>query len=128
MWTSIIFSAVIMFVFDDREAIQIPTVVFFPPASWWIGEWQKCSASCGSSGQTGRTVLCVQAVSVDEQKALPSRECEHVPKPPSLSSCNTHLACPADWTAGDWSKVSLEQFYLQNPSFILNPKPKFSQV
>lgn len=78
---------------------------------WWIGEWQKCSASCGRSGQTKRTVLCIQAVSAEEQKALPSRECEHVPKPASLSSCNTHIPCPADWTAGNWSKVSLDQHY-----------------
>lgn len=78
---------------------------------WWIGEWQKCSASCGVSGQTKRTVLCIQAVSAEEQKALPSRECEHVPKPASLSSCSTHIPCPADWTAGNWSKVSLDQHY-----------------
>lgn len=73
---------------------------------WWVGEWQKCSASCGSTGQTKRTVLCIQAVSVEEQKALQSSECEHIPKPESLSSCNTHIPCPADWTAGGWSKVS----------------------
>uniref|UniRef100_A0A674MB76 ADAM metallopeptidase with thrombospondin type 1 motif 7 n=1 Tax=Takifugu rubripes TaxID=31033 RepID=A0A674MB76_TAKRU len=81
------------------------------PAVWWIGKWQKCSASCGGLGQTKRTVLCIQAVSAEEQKALPSRECEHVPKPASLSSCNTHIPCPADWTAGNWSKVSLDQHY-----------------
>ncbi|KAM9366951.1 A disintegrin and metalloproteinase with thrombospondin motifs 7 [Symphorus nematophorus] len=77
------------------------------PAIWWAGEWQKCSASCGSSGQTKRTVLCIQAVSVEEQKALQPSECEHMPKPESLSSCNTHIPCPADWTTGSWSKCSL---------------------
>ncbi|TKS69568.1 disintegrin and metalloproteinase with thrombospondin motifs 7 [Collichthys lucidus] len=77
------------------------------PAIWWVGEWQKCSASCGSTGQTKRTVLCIQAVSVEEQKALQSSECEHIPKPESLSSCNTHIPCPADWTAGGWSKCSV---------------------
>ncbi|XP_042347431.1 A disintegrin and metalloproteinase with thrombospondin motifs 7 [Plectropomus leopardus] len=77
------------------------------PAIWWVGEWQKCSASCGSSGQTKRTVLCIQAVSTEEQKALQPRECEHIPKPESLSSCNTHIPCPADWTTGNWSKCSL---------------------
>lgn len=91
-------------------------IYILPPptcARWWIGEWQKCSASCGSSGQTQRTVLCIRAVSVDEQEALPSTECEHVPKPASLSSCNTHITCPADWSIGSWSKVSLEQHYEQ---------------
>uniref|UniRef100_A0AAX7UHM9 Peptidase M12B domain-containing protein n=1 Tax=Astatotilapia calliptera TaxID=8154 RepID=A0AAX7UHM9_ASTCA len=77
------------------------------PAIWWVGEWQKCSASCGSSGQTKRTVLCIQALSAEEQKALEPSNCEHIPKPESLSSCNTHIPCPADWTTGSWSKCSL---------------------
>nr|XP_019955083.1 PREDICTED: A disintegrin and metalloproteinase with thrombospondin motifs 7 [Paralichthys olivaceus] len=77
------------------------------PATWWVGEWQKCSASCGSSGLAKRTVLCIQAVSVEEQKALQPSECEHMSKPESLSSCNTDIPCPADWTAGSWSKCSL---------------------
>ncbi|XP_074477851.1 A disintegrin and metalloproteinase with thrombospondin motifs 7 isoform X1 [Sebastes fasciatus] len=77
------------------------------PAIWWVGEWQKCSASCGSSGLTKRTVLCIQAVSAEEQKALQPSECEHIPIPESLSSCNTHIPCPADWTTGNWSKCSL---------------------
>uniref|UniRef100_A0AAX7TGV9 ADAM metallopeptidase with thrombospondin type 1 motif 7 n=1 Tax=Astatotilapia calliptera TaxID=8154 RepID=A0AAX7TGV9_ASTCA len=79
------------------------------PAIWWVGEWQKCSASCGSSGQTKRTVLCIQALSAEEQKALEPSNCEHIPKPESLSSCNTHIPCPADWTTGSWSKVSVGQ-------------------
>uniref|UniRef100_A0A3B4YUI4 ADAM metallopeptidase with thrombospondin type 1 motif 7 n=1 Tax=Seriola lalandi dorsalis TaxID=1841481 RepID=A0A3B4YUI4_SERLL len=77
------------------------------PAIWWVGEWQKCSASCGSSGLAKRTVLCIQAVSVEEQEALQPGECEHMPKPESLSSCNTHIPCPADWSTGSWSKCSL---------------------
>ncbi|KAM9408259.1 A disintegrin and metalloproteinase with thrombospondin motifs 7 [Pholidichthys leucotaenia] len=77
------------------------------PAIWWVGEWQKCSASCGSSGLTKRTVICIQAVSVDEQKALESSDCQHIPKPQSLSSCNTHIPCPAEWITGSWSKCSL---------------------
>nr|XP_020461516.1 A disintegrin and metalloproteinase with thrombospondin motifs 7-like [Monopterus albus] len=77
------------------------------PAKWWVGEWQKCSATCGSLGLTKRTVLCIQAVSVEEQKALQPTECKHIPEPESLSSCNTHIPCPADWTTGSWSKCSL---------------------
>ncbi|XP_028257428.1 A disintegrin and metalloproteinase with thrombospondin motifs 7 [Parambassis ranga] len=77
------------------------------PAIWWVGEWQKCSASCGSSGLAKRTVLCIQAVGVDEQQAVESIDCEHMPKPESVSSCNTHIPCPADWVAGNWSKCSL---------------------
>ncbi|XP_040896315.1 A disintegrin and metalloproteinase with thrombospondin motifs 7 [Toxotes jaculatrix] len=77
------------------------------PAIWWVGEWQTCSASCGSSGLAKRTVLCIQAVSVEEQRALQPSECEHMPKPESLSSCNTHIPCPSDWATGSWSKCSL---------------------
>ncbi|XP_039992619.1 A disintegrin and metalloproteinase with thrombospondin motifs 7 isoform X2 [Xiphias gladius] len=77
------------------------------PAIWWVGEWQKCTASCGSSGLAKRTVLCIQAVSAEEQKALQPSECEHIPKPESLSSCNTDIPCPADWITGSWSKCSL---------------------
>lgn len=77
------------------------------PAIWWAGEWQKCSASCGSLGQTKRTVLCIQAISTEEQKALQPSDCEHMPKPESVSSCNTHIPCPADWSTGSWSKCSL---------------------
>lgn len=79
--------------------------------SWWVGEWQKCSASCGGSGQTKRTVLCIQAVSAEEQKALPPKDCEHVPKPESVLSCNTHIPCPANWTTGGWSKVRPREVY-----------------
>lgn len=45
-------------------------------------------------------------MSAEEQKALQPKDCEHVPKPESVLSCNTHIPCPANWTAGGWSKVS----------------------
>ncbi|XP_044000424.1 A disintegrin and metalloproteinase with thrombospondin motifs 12 isoform X1 [Gambusia affinis] len=77
------------------------------PAIWWVGDWHKCSASCGSLGQAKRTVLCVQAVSAEEQEALDPSDCKHIPKPESTSACNTHIPCPADWNAGSWSKCSV---------------------
>lgn len=73
---------------------------------WWVGDWHKCSASCGSLGQAKRTVLCVRAVGAEEQEALDPRDCKHIPKPESTSACNTHIPCPANWNAGSWSKVS----------------------
>uniref|UniRef100_A0A8C8A0R7 ADAM metallopeptidase with thrombospondin type 1 motif 7 n=1 Tax=Oryzias sinensis TaxID=183150 RepID=A0A8C8A0R7_9TELE len=76
------------------------------PATWWVGDWQKCSASCGSLGLTKRTVLCIQAVSAEEQKALEPSLCAHIPKPESISSCSTLMPCPADWNTGRWSKCS----------------------
>uniref|UniRef100_A0A3Q2G4F6 A disintegrin and metalloproteinase with thrombospondin motifs 7-like n=1 Tax=Cyprinodon variegatus TaxID=28743 RepID=A0A3Q2G4F6_CYPVA len=77
------------------------------PAIWWVGEWHKCSASCGSLGQAIRTVLCIQAVSAEEQKALDPSDCNHIPRPESVSVCNIHIPCPADWSTGSWSKCSV---------------------
>ncbi|XP_028999405.1 A disintegrin and metalloproteinase with thrombospondin motifs 7 isoform X2 [Betta splendens] len=77
------------------------------PALWWVGEWQRCSASCGAAGVAVRTVLCVRALSVDEQRTLTPSDCGHVPRPEALSSCNTQVRCPSDWAAGGWSKCSL---------------------
>ncbi|XP_037550345.1 A disintegrin and metalloproteinase with thrombospondin motifs 7 [Nematolebias whitei] len=76
------------------------------PATWWVGDWQKCSASCGSLGLAKRIVLCIQAVSADRQKALHPSNCEHLPKPESISACNTHTPCQADWVTGSWSMCS----------------------
>ncbi|XP_046898004.1 A disintegrin and metalloproteinase with thrombospondin motifs 7 isoform X5 [Hypomesus transpacificus] len=77
------------------------------PAIWWVGEWQKCSALCGSLGLAKRTVLCIQAVGLEEQRALQPSQCQHMPKPVSVAPCNTHILCPADWTEGNWSECSL---------------------
>ncbi|MED6282740.1 hypothetical protein CHARACLAT_001472 [Characodon lateralis] len=76
------------------------------PAIWWVGNWNKCSASCGSLGQAVRTVLCIHAVDAEEQEALDPSDCKHIPKPESISACNTHIPCPADWNTGSWSKCS----------------------
>uniref|UniRef100_A0A8C5CU49 A disintegrin and metalloproteinase with thrombospondin motifs 7-like n=1 Tax=Gadus morhua TaxID=8049 RepID=A0A8C5CU49_GADMO len=77
------------------------------PPTWWAGEWQKCSSSCGLSGLTKRTVLCIQAVDLEERQALQHTECKHMAKPESVTSCNTHVPCPADWISGSWADCSL---------------------
>ncbi|MFT7816604.1 A disintegrin and metalloproteinase with thrombospondin motifs 7-like [Arapaima gigas] len=77
------------------------------PAIWWVGDWQKCSSSCGESGLARRTVLCIQSVGLEEQKALHPSECQHMPRPESVIPCNRNLSCPADWIAGNWSQCSV---------------------
>uniref|UniRef100_A0A8K9UHX3 Peptidase M12B domain-containing protein n=1 Tax=Oncorhynchus mykiss TaxID=8022 RepID=A0A8K9UHX3_ONCMY len=77
------------------------------PAIWWVGEWQKCSATCGEKGLAKRTVLCIQAVGLEENRALQPSECHHIPRPESAAPCNTHVPCPADWSTGNWSECSL---------------------
>uniref|UniRef100_A0AAZ3R6Y8 Peptidase M12B domain-containing protein n=1 Tax=Oncorhynchus tshawytscha TaxID=74940 RepID=A0AAZ3R6Y8_ONCTS len=77
------------------------------PAIWWVGEWQKCSATCGEKGLAKRTVLCIQAVGLEENRALQPSECHHIPRPESAAPCNAHVPCPADWSTGNWSECSL---------------------
>ncbi|XP_028561283.2 A disintegrin and metalloproteinase with thrombospondin motifs 7 [Podarcis muralis] len=77
------------------------------PARWWAGEWQACSATCGDTGLTKRTVLCIQSVALDEQRALQASKCQHLSKPDATAPCNREVLCPARWLAGNWSKCSV---------------------
>nr|XP_058916802.1 A disintegrin and metalloproteinase with thrombospondin motifs 12 isoform X2 [Kogia breviceps] len=77
------------------------------PPRWWTGEWETCSATCGPHGEKKRTVLCIQTVGSDEQQALPARDCQHLLKPKTLTSCNRDILCPSDWTVGNWSECSV---------------------
>ncbi|NWT01868.1 ATS7 metalloproteinase, partial [Mionectes macconnelli] len=76
------------------------------PARWWVGEWQQCSASCGSSGLMKRTVLCIQSVGLDEQRALQPADCQHLPKPDATTPCHRDVPCPSQWAVGNWSECS----------------------
>uniref|UniRef100_A0A803TW16 ADAM metallopeptidase with thrombospondin type 1 motif 7 n=1 Tax=Anolis carolinensis TaxID=28377 RepID=A0A803TW16_ANOCA len=77
------------------------------PARWWTGEWQSCSATCGDSGLVKRTVLCIQSVTLDEQKALPPSHCQHLSRPDATAPCNREVSCPAKWATGNWSECSV---------------------
>ncbi|XP_009893025.1 PREDICTED: A disintegrin and metalloproteinase with thrombospondin motifs 12 [Charadrius vociferus] len=76
------------------------------PPRWWAGEWQKCSTTCGPTGQKKRTVLCIQTVGSDEQ-ALAVTECQHLLKPKTHLSCNRDVLCPSDWTVSNWTKCTV---------------------
>ncbi|MGH0170561.1 UNVERIFIED_CONTAM: hypothetical protein FKN15_059396 [Acipenser sinensis] len=88
---------------DDKQASCNEELC---PARWWEGEWQKCSASCGDTGLMKRTVLCIQSVGTDEQRALQPSECQHIPRPEAIAHCNREQPCPAQWTVGNWSECS----------------------
>ncbi|KAA0723931.1 A disintegrin and metalloproteinase with thrombospondin motifs 7 [Triplophysa tibetana] len=77
------------------------------PAMWWVGDWQKCSSTCGDMSISKRTVLCIQSVGLDERKALLPSECQHLSKPEAIAPCNTRVLCPADWIIGNWSECSV---------------------
>lgn len=72
---------------------------------WWVGEWQKCSATCGQSGLMKRTVLCIQSVGLDEQRALQQADCQHLSKPDATAPCHREVPCPSQWAVGNWSEV-----------------------
>lgn len=75
---------------------------------WWAGEWQKCSTTCGPTGEKKRTVLCIQTVGSDEQ-ALAAKDCQHLLKPKTHLSCNRDVLCPSDWTVSNWTEVNAWQ-------------------
>ena len=70
---------------------------------WWSGPWQTCSATCGK-GMSLRSVLCIQSIRNDEQKALSENQCREK-KPVSYRSC-FKKRCPPTWIVGSWTKVS----------------------
>ncbi|GCB75814.1 hypothetical protein scyTo_0018264, partial [Scyliorhinus torazame] len=86
---------------DDRQRSCHPEPC---PARWWVGEWQTCSSSCGETGIMKRTALCIQSVGLDEQRALPASDCQHMPKPEDASPCNREIPCPSDWSTDSWSE------------------------
>uniref|UniRef100_A0A8C3NUN3 ADAM metallopeptidase with thrombospondin type 1 motif 7 n=1 Tax=Cyanoderma ruficeps TaxID=181631 RepID=A0A8C3NUN3_9PASS len=77
------------------------------PARWWVGEWQPCSASCGRAGLVKRTVLCIQSVGLDEQRALQPAHCQHLPRPAATAPCHPEVPCPSPWAVGNWSECSV---------------------
>ncbi|NWI49068.1 ATS7 metalloproteinase, partial [Calyptomena viridis] len=77
------------------------------PARWWVGEWHKCSATCGRSGLMKRTVLCIQSVGLDEQRALQPADCQHLPRPDATTPCPLEVPCPSQWAVGNWSECSV---------------------
>ncbi|KFP52872.1 A disintegrin and metalloproteinase with thrombospondin motifs 7, partial [Cathartes aura] len=77
------------------------------PARWWVGEWQRCSATCGRSGLMKRTVLCIQSVGLDEQRALQQADCQHLSKPDATAPCHREVPCPSQWAVGNWSECSV---------------------
>ncbi|NWW34426.1 ATS7 metalloproteinase, partial [Panurus biarmicus] len=77
------------------------------PARWWVGEWQECSASCGRAGLMKRTVLCIQSVGLDEQRALQPADCQHLAKPDATVPCHPEVPCPSPWAVGNWSECSV---------------------
>lgn len=76
---------------------------FLLPASWKVGPWAPCSASCGGGSQS-RSVYCIWSDGAGVQEAVDEADCAGLPgKPPSTQACNLQH-CTA-WRAGPWGEV-----------------------
>ncbi|XP_015601072.1 protein madd-4 isoform X2 [Cephus cinctus] len=61
--------------------------VFDCPVTWHVGQWGKCSKTCGG-GVKSRTVTCQQVMAQGRKETLQERDCLS-PKPASEKPCNT---------------------------------------
>ncbi|CAJ0593718.1 unnamed protein product [Cylicocyclus nassatus] len=66
----------------DTEACSVVAC----PASWIIGEWSECSASCGS-GEQRRAVMCEGRDARGRRERRAENECP-ADKPPSVQMCS----------------------------------------
>lgn len=93
----------VMYVMSVLSSFFLPLCPLF--FRWWVGGWQKCTATCGSDGVRKRTVLCVRTVS-GEERVLHSVECKHLSKPKPILPCNRDVPCGHEWAIGAWEEVN----------------------
>ncbi|XP_043456245.1 A disintegrin and metalloproteinase with thrombospondin motifs 12 isoform X2 [Prionailurus bengalensis] len=76
---------------SDCAALQRPDPAkrchLRPCASWKVGNWSKCSRSCGGGVQE-RGVICLGGL------------CDWTKRPTSTAPCNRHPCC--HWATGNW--------------------------
>ncbi|WAR22939.1 ATS6-like protein [Mya arenaria] len=73
------------------------------PADWELGEWSRCSQTCGG-GRKARTVVCRQRISQEEVVTLDDTECPGQ-RPEAERQCK-RSNCPPMWVAEDWTECS----------------------
>lgn len=70
---------------------------------WFTGEWESCSATCGTDGEQYRVVYCHQVLANGKRFTVDDSKCEK-DRPPVKQNCN-RFSCP-EWNAGPWSACS----------------------
>ncbi|XP_075555420.1 proteoglycan-like sulfated glycoprotein papilin isoform X2 [Dermacentor variabilis] len=72
------------------------------PATWYVGEWEDCSKSCGNGTQL-RLVFCQRRTEAGSVLTADS-DCESSgPKPERLQDCSSDAEC-ASWEVGNWTE------------------------
>lgn len=73
------------------------------PPSWYVDEWEPCSASCGA-GVQHRVIYCHQITVGSIPSVIDNSECENTtgPRPTHLRPCSSDVPCP-EWNSGPWS-------------------------
>lgn len=87
----------------DRSSRPSERVTCFIDCSgrrWSYSEWSACSQSCGSSGVSRRSVVCVD----DHNRVVPDHLCVGEGKEVAEKECN-RFPCPR-WVYGHWSECS----------------------
>ncbi|KAG7273466.1 hypothetical protein CRUP_032714, partial [Coryphaenoides rupestris] len=74
-----------------------------PSASWVLGEWGVCSASCGQTGYESRSVRCQQSSSGGQRRSVSSQHCTGA-RPLGKRPC-ARTPCPLTWRTGPWSQA-----------------------
>ena len=75
-------------------------------ASWSIGSWGYCSATCGDSGIQERQVQCLKTSEDNNKKiVVPDSQCDQTTPHQREQACN-RIACPGKWRYGSWTACS----------------------
>nr|XP_054928901.1 papilin-like [Dermacentor andersoni] len=72
------------------------------PATWYVGEWEDCSKSCGNGTQE-RLVFCQRHTEVGSLLTADSDCKSSGPRPERLRDCSSYAEC-ASWKAGNWTE------------------------
>ncbi|XP_077521556.1 proteoglycan-like sulfated glycoprotein papilin isoform X3 [Amblyomma americanum] len=73
------------------------------PATWYVGEWEECSKTCGNGTQL-RLVFCHHQTELGLVLTEDSHCLESVgPKPERLQECSSDAEC-ASWEVGNWTE------------------------
>ena len=77
---------------------------------WEVGNWSRCSQTCGGGRKT-RLVVCKQHIDQNEEVILDDSECPGE-RPVSDRVCR-RSNCPAVWVAEEWTEVTSYDCFLK---------------